>query len=110
MKLAPLLLLLALPACATIPEPPGGEKGLPNAGAGPFRALIAGEIGNSRSAPNALTDSRGFARDIAVIDLDGKPDTYDVAGFVAAAVKENGVDPERDTPTKAIVRYGALDG
>ncbi|APR77845.1 Beta-galactosidase [Minicystis rosea] len=109
MRLASLAFFLALSSCATIPEPPGGEVGLPTAGAGPFRALAVGELGQSRSAPNALTDSRGFARDIAVIDLDGKPDTYDVAGFVAASVKENGVDPEPDSPTRAIVRYGAID-
>jgi len=112
MKLATLALvaLVALPACATIPEPPGGETGLPNAGAGPFRALVLGEIGNSRSAPNALTDSHGFARDVAVVDLDGDPSTYAVAGFVAAAVKEGEVEPDRDSPTRAIVRHGALDG
>lgn len=110
MRTALVSTLLAITSCATLPESPGGGEGLPSAGAGPFRALVAGEIGNSRSAPNALTDSRGFGRDIAVIDLDGDPSTYDVAGFVAAAVKEGGQNPTRDSPTKAIVRYGALDG
>jgi hypothetical protein len=105
-----LLPALLLPACATLPEPTGGDEGLPNAGAGPFRLLVSGEVGNQRVAPNVLNDSRGYARDIAVIDLDGKPDTYDVAGFVAAAVKQNGKDPTRDTPTSTIVRYGAVDG
>jgi hypothetical protein len=105
-----LLFLALLPACATIPEPPGGETGLPNAGAGPFRALVAGEIGNSRAAPNALSDSQRYGRDAAVVDLDGKPDTYDIAAFVAAAVKENGAKIDRDSPTRAIVRYGAIDG
>ncbi|MFT3772075.1 MAG: hypothetical protein QM820_42255 [Minicystis sp.] len=109
MKILRLAALLALSSCATQPEPPGGEMGLPSAGAGPFRALVTGELGQSRSAPNALTDSRGYARDVAVIDLDGKPDTFEVAGFVAAAVKQNGVDPEPDTPTSTIVRYGAAD-
>ena len=109
MRLASLLGILALSSCATIPEPPGGEVGLPTAGAGPFRALVVGELGQNRSAPSALSDSRGFARDIAVIDLDGKPETYEVAGFVAASVKENGVNPEPDSPTRSIVRYAAVD-
>jgi hypothetical protein len=97
-------------ACATIPEAAGGDEGLPNAGAGPFRALTSAELGNNRSGPNGLTDSRGFARDVAVVDLDGKPDTFDVAAFVAVAVKENGVDPTPASPTGAIQRFGAVDG
>jgi len=107
-----LLVLLASTACAcaTIPEPAGGDVGLPNAGAGPFRPLTSTEIGNNRSGPNGLTDSRGYARDIAVIDLDGKPDTFDVAGFVAASITVNGMDPTPASPTRTIVRYGALDG
>jgi hypothetical protein len=96
--------------CATQPEPTGGGEGLPSANAGPFRALVKGEIGNLRSAPNGLTDSRGFGRDISVVDLDGKPETLEVAGFVAASLKEDGKDPEPDSPTKVIHRYGALDG
>lgn len=106
---APLALAL-LSGCATQPEPTGGEVGLPNAGAGPFRALIQGEIGNLRTAPTALSDSRSLARDIAVIDLDGDPDTLGVVAFVAASVKENGEDPGPDSPTRVITRHGALDG
>jgi hypothetical protein len=110
-RIAPLLpLFCALSACATLPEPAGGEDNLPNAGAGPFRALVSGEIGNSRSAPNGLTDSRGYGRDVAVVDLDGDPATLGVAAYVAAAVKVNGTSPTRDTPPSVIQRYGALDG
>lgn len=109
--LVPLALLSAVAcACATLPEPAGGDQGLPNAGAGPFRALTSAELGNNRSGPNGLTDSRDYARDIAVVDLDGKPDTFDVAGFVAASVKENGMDPTPASATRTIVRYGAVDG
>jgi hypothetical protein len=105
-----LLALVFSCGCATLPEPTGGEEGLPNAGAGPFRALVKGEIGNGRGAPNALNDSNGYARDIAVIDLDGDPKTLGVAAFLAVAVPEGGAAPTRDSPTRAIQRFGALDG
>jgi hypothetical protein len=110
MRIAMLLALLALPACATLPEAPGGEQGLPSAGAGPFRALVSGELGNNRSAPNGLSDSRGYARDISVLDVDGQPDTFDVIGFVGVAVKVGDVSPGPTTPTASIVRYTAADG
>jgi hypothetical protein len=104
-----LLALLTLPACATLPEQPS-DPGLPSANAGPFRALTSLELGNNRSSPNGLDDSRNFGRDMAVIDVDGKPDTLEVAGYVAAGIRENGMDPAPDAPTRSIVRYGALDG
>jgi hypothetical protein len=103
-------LLPALSSCATIPEDAGGKENLPNAGFGPFRPLTTEELGNSRSGPNALDDDSNYARDVAVIDLDGDPKTFDVNGYVAAAVEENGEDPEPDAPTRVILRYGAIDG
>ncbi len=124
----PLLALLPLPllglaSCATLPEPAGGDQNLPNASAGPFRALsdavqvigdgglvLGSEIGNSRSAPNGLDDSRDYGRDIAVVDADGDPSTLEVVAYVAAAVTMNGMDPTPTTPTRSLVRYGALDG
>ncbi|HVY48041.1 MAG TPA: hypothetical protein VHB21_19270 [Minicystis sp.] len=96
-------LACALPACATIPESAGGDDALPNAAAGPFRAITQAELGNLRSAPNALEDDDLAARDGSVIDLDGDPSTLRVAGFFAGG---GGPDAR---PTE-ILRYGALDG
>ena len=93
-------------ACATLPEAGGGDKDLPNAGAGPFRALREGEVGNARSAPRVLFDDDTFPRDPAVVDVDGDPATFDVLGYFAAAPE--GSAPS--APTTSIVRYGALDG
>jgi hypothetical protein len=106
-------LLLAVPllaACATIPETSSGDQNLPNAAAGPFRELVDGEIGNSRSAPDGLDDSRDFGRDIAVLDADGDPSTLEVLAYVAASIAQNGMDPTPTSPTRTLVRYGALDG
>ena len=96
----------ALGACATQPEEGGGDANLPNAGAGPFRALRLGEVGHARSAPNVLFDDDSFPRDPAIVDLDGDPATFDVAGYFAAAPE--GSPPS--APTTMIVRHGALDG
>lgn len=102
---------LLLCSCGALPESSPPDDSVPNANAGPFRALAADEVGNSRVAPNVLTDTRGYARDVAVIDLDGDPGTYDVAGFFAAAVQEeDGAAPTPSSPTRAIVRYDAVDG
>ncbi len=104
------LLLLALVAtqvaCATIPESPGGNDNLPNAVAGPFRAITSTELGNLRSAPNALEDDDHAARDGSIVDLDGDPATTEVYGYFAGG-------PAPAVPTAApteILRYGALDG
>ncbi|MFO0759606.1 MAG: hypothetical protein U0359_24145 [Byssovorax sp.] len=106
--------LVALPACATVPEPGGGGDNLPNAGAGPFRLLVhndeVNELGNLRAAPNALDDDHTFARDPAVIDLDGDPGTYEVAIYVGVAVPQGDKDPTPSDPTRAILRFGAIDG
>jgi hypothetical protein len=98
--------VLSLSACATLPEPGGGDKDLPNAGAGPFRALRLEEVGNSRSAPQVLFDRDTFPRDPAVVDLDGDPATLEVAGYFGAVPE--GSPP--DAPTTGLVRYGAIDG
>lgn len=97
---------LALFGCATQPEEGGGGTHLPNAGAGPFRALRLGEVGHARSAPNVLFDDDTFPRDPSVMDIDGDPSTLEVAGFFAAA--PDGSPPS--APTTSIVRHGALDG
>jgi hypothetical protein len=96
----------ALGACATQPEEGGGGQNLPNAGAGPFRELRLEEVGHARSAPNVLFDDDTFPRDPAVVDLDGDPATFEVAGYFAAAPE--GSPPS--APTTSIVRHGALDG
>lgn len=96
----------SLLGCATQPEEGGGDANLPNAGAGPFRALRLGEVGHSRSAPNVLFNDDTFPRDPTVVDMDGDPATYEIAGFFGAA--PDGSPP--DAPTTSIVRYGAIDG
>lgn len=101
---------ITLAACATIPEPGGGGENLPNAKAGPFRALVQEELGNLRVAPNALDDDSAFVRDPSVVDLDGDPGTLAVAGYFGAAVAQGGSKPAAKDPTRAILRFGALDG
>jgi len=101
---------LAPCACATQPESGGGNKNLPNAATGPFRAITTPELGNLRSAPNALEDKRGFARDPSVIHRDGKQATLAVIGYFGAALKQGDQNPSPADPTRAIVRYAAEDG
>lgn len=96
---------LVLGGCATLAEGGGGDEGLPNASAGPFRKLAEGELGNSRSAPNALLDKDTFPRDPAVVDLDGDPATLAVAGYFAASAEGQ----PATSPPRAILRHGALD-
>jgi hypothetical protein len=102
--------LVALAGCATLPQPAGDDQNQPSAGAGPYRALIDGELGSSRVAPDGLDDSRDYGRDIAVLDADGDPSTLGVVAYVAAGVSMNGMDPTPTTPTRSIARYTALDG
>ena len=100
---------IVLSACATIPEKGGGGERLPTAVAGPFRALTQDEIGNNRVAPNAIEDDV-FSRDPSVIDVDGDPATLEVAGYFGAAVAQGMTKPTAADPTRAILRFGALDG
>ena len=100
---------IALAACATIPEQGGGGENLPSAVAGPFRALLQEELGNSRVAPNALEDDV-FSRDPSVLDVDEDPTTLEVAGYFGAAVAQGDVKPTAADPTRVILRFGALDG
>lgn len=104
---AALLAALAplLASCATLAGGGGGDVDLPNAGAGPFRALGEGELGNSRSPPNALFDAKTSPRDGSILDLDGDPSTLDVAGFFAANAKGEPLG----APPSRVVRYGAVD-
>lgn len=103
-----LLTVLALPlaACATLADAATGDRDLPNAGAGPFRELRPGELGLSLVAPNAVDDKKTLARDASVIDLDGDPATFEVAGYFAAS--DNGAAIE--DPAVAIRRSVAEDG
>lgn len=110
MRIVAALALLALAAgCATLAEAESGGANLPNAGAGPFRALVQGEIGALRTAPNALADDETFPRDPAVIDADGDPATPGVLGFFAANPALAGQEPDPTALPSAIVRYGAAD-
>jgi hypothetical protein len=117
--LAPLILVLAATglaapglACATLPEPAGGDQNLPSAVAGPFSALTTDQFSTSLSitAPNGFADLNDFGRDISVLDTDGDPTTPGVTGYVAASTIEDGMDPTPTSPTRTIVRYTALDG
>jgi hypothetical protein len=103
-----LLLVLAPPlaACATLADAATGDRDLPNAGAGPFRELRAGELGLSLVAPNAVDDQKMLARDASVLDLDGDPATFELAGYFAASA--NGA--EVGDPAIAIRRSVAADG
>ncbi|HEY4118440.1 MAG TPA: hypothetical protein VGM56_11320, partial [Byssovorax sp.] len=105
--LFPLVLVVG---CATLAESPGGGDALPNASAGPFRATVSGEIGNSRAAPNALEDLNDLSRDGFVLDLDGDPTTLSVAGFFASNPRGTGPVADPTDPPTAIERYDALDG
>lgn len=99
--------LLALSACATLPESAGGQTGIPNADAGPFRALVSAEIGGARIAPNGLEDDNDYGRDPAILRADDDPSSMAVFGYVAAAAGESAAPT---TPTSTIARYGATDG
>jgi hypothetical protein len=101
---------VAAAGCATLPEPAAGGDNLPNAGAGPFRPLVMGELSTSSTLnltpPYGLDDLTYYGRDIAVLRV-GDGDSMEVVGYVAAAA---GMLPPPTTPTSTIVRYGALDG
>jgi hypothetical protein len=105
-----LVTVAAVPACATSPEPLGGGDNLPNAVGGPFRVITADEIGNNRSAPDALEDTNNYARDPSVIDADGDPTTPGVVGYFGAVIAYGDGMAKPTDPTNVIVRYGALDG
>ena len=99
-----------LGACATLGQGSGGDENLPNAEAGPFRKIVKEELGNLRSAPNAIDDGRENARDPAIVDRDGDPSTLAIWGYFAATVAPGGEDADPAAPPNAIVRYGAVDG
>ncbi|MRG90738.1 hypothetical protein [Polyangium spumosum] len=103
-------LLALLSGCATLADTETGGENLPSAAAGPFRPLRAGELGNLRSAPNALEDDDTFPRDPAVLDADGDPATPAVFGYFAMTPEVAGQDPDPTAPPGAIVRHGAEDG
>ncbi|MDI1431136.1 hypothetical protein [Polyangium sorediatum] len=105
-----LLALALLSGCATLADTETGGENLPNAAAGPFRALRVGELGNLRSAPNALEDDETFPRDPAVLDVDGDPVTPAVFGYFSMTPEVPGQDPDPAAPPGAIVRHGAEDG
>lgn len=109
-RLALFALALMSATCATLADAESGGANLPNAGAGPFRALRTEEIGNLRSAPNVLVDDETFPRDPAILDIDGDLSTPDVWGYFAITPKDGMNKPDPAAPSRAIVRYQATDG
>jgi hypothetical protein len=107
---ATITLALVATACATLADAESGGDNLPNAGAGPFRALRSDEVGNLRSAPNVLVDDETFPRDPAILDIDGDLSTPAVVGYFSLTPKVPMTEPDPATPSRAIVRYDALDG
>ncbi len=95
-----------LGACATLANAAKGDRDLPNAGVGPFRALKKGELGLSLVAPNAVDDDKTLARDASVIDADGDPATFEVIGYFAASTGGAGIED----PPSLIRRGSAADG
>jgi hypothetical protein len=102
--------LLGLAACATLAESASTSSNLPNSDAGPFRATVAGEIGQPAAAPNAVDDDLSYSRDPSVVDLDGDPSTLAVAGFFSCDGPPGYMVPSPGDPSVAIVRYDAADG
>lgn len=109
-RLGLLALALLSAACATLADAESGGDNLPNAGAGPFRALRKEEVGNLRSAPNVLVDDETFPRDPAILDVDGDLSTPEVWGYFAITPKMGMEKPDPTAPSRAIVRYQATDG
>lgn len=103
-----LLVLAALPlaSCATLADAAKGDTDLPNAGAGPFRAVKKGELGLSLVAPNAVDDGTTLTRDAAILDVDGDPATFEIAGYFAASASGAAID----APPVAIRRGTSADG
>jgi hypothetical protein len=111
LSLLPILpIALAALGCATLAEADGGDVDLPNAGAGPFREIRDDELGNLRSAPNALVDDNRFAEDPSILDADGDAATLEAWGYFAIHVAPEGEDADPLSAPAAIARYAAPDG
>ena len=97
-------LSVAVSSCGVRAPDSGGDKNLPNAGAGPFRVLHTGEMPpKDRIIPYALR--RKGTSDPCAVDADGDPATPNVRLYVAASPKDN--------PTAApdsILLFSAADG
>ncbi len=91
--------------CATLADGHSGLDSPPSARTGPFRILKPGEIGYGRPAPFAMGDKKALYRDPAVLDLDGDPSTFAIAGYFAA-----NIDAPPDAKPDRIVRATADDG
>jgi hypothetical protein len=94
---------VALAGCATQPEVGREGEVLPNAGAGPFRELAPGELGNQLVAPVVVKDAQLEARSPSVLDDDGDPATLAVTGFFATGDRGDGA-------TTALTTRRAPDG
>lgn len=93
-------------ACATLADGGPGLDNPPSSRAGPFRALKVGELGQGRAVPNALDDQKLRQRDLAVVDVDGAPETLLVEGYFV----ENDEGDDEGAPPRRIVRSIARDG
>jgi len=95
---------LAVNACGVRAPDSHGDENLPNAKAGPFRVLRAGEAPpQDRTMPYALR--RKGTRDPCALDIDGNPATPDVRLYVAASDRSY-----PHGPPVAILTFEAADG
>ena len=76
-----LAIIFVAAGCATLADAETGGSNLPNAAAGPFRAITTEELGKLRSGPNVLEDDEVFPRDPAILDADGDPATPEAFGY-----------------------------
>ncbi len=79
---AKILLLLAVPCCATIGSSSGGDVNLPTSGVGPFRKLLASE--ERGVVPFVLDDASAHYREPAVLAA-GDPSTEAVFLYAVGA-------------------------
>ncbi|EYF02491.1 hypothetical protein [Chondromyces apiculatus] len=102
--------VVALAGCATLPSTSPGDDALPNAAAGPFRAIAQEELGATRVAPFTINDDTSFTRDPSVVDADGDPGTAVASGYFSATRVPEGETADPAAPPNAVVHHQAEDG
>jgi hypothetical protein len=102
--------LLVLAGCSSLADSGGGKANLPNAAAGPFRAIEGEELGAGRAAPYVLKDDDDFPRNAVVIDADGDAATLATWIYAAHRVTPDEEEPDPSVPPGEIIRAVAEDG